>query len=213
MYSIFNFFRKIKRDYQQRVAWNNVTSHAILLGDNHNIDSQASIVLSCGAKKENVILKNNSEIYGKIICWGNGQIVLGEWVKIGFRTTINCVEKIEIGDYTAIADDVTIVDHNYHPTNPADRKYMRQTAHGSIERSPIFAEHRPIKIGENVWIGSNVRICKGVTIGDNSVIGANSVVTKDVPSNCIAVGLPAKVVKENIDKTTVSQFPLGKISK
>lgn len=204
--------RKIKQIYELRKAKNNAKTYATLLGSNHNIGAQASVTLYFGAKKENVILKNNSEIFGKLICWGDGHIVLGEWVKIGFRSTINCVDKIEIGDYTAIADDVTIVDHNYHPTNPEDRKYMRQTAHGSIERSPLFAEHYPIKIGENVWIGSNVRICKGVTIGNNSVIGANSVVTKNIPENCIAVGIPAKVVKEHIDKTTVPQFPLGKVA-
>lgn len=210
---ILSIIRKLKRNYQLKRAWNNVAGNATLIGTSHNIDAQASVILYLGAKKENIILKNHDEIYGKLICWGNGQIVLGEWVKIGFRTTINCIDKIEIGDYTAIADDVTIVDHNYHPTNPADRKYMRQTEHGSIERSPLYAEHHPIKIGENVWIGSNVRICKGVTIGNNSVIGANSVVTKDIPDNCIAVGIPAKVVKEHIDKTTVSRFPIEKSGK
>ena len=54
---------------------------------------------------------------------------------------------------------------------------------------------RPVNIGKNVWIGSNSTICPGVTIGDNAVIGAGSVVTKDVPENMVAVGVPAKVIK------------------
>lgn len=53
----------------------------------------------------------------------------------------------------------------------------------------------PIVLGKNVWIGSNVTILQGVTIGDNAVIGAGAVVTKDIPANAVAMGLPAKVIK------------------
>lgn len=55
---------------------------------------------------------------------------------------------------------------------------------------------KPIKIGNDVWIGGNVCVMPGVTIGDNAVIGAGSVVTKDIPSNVVAVGNPCKVIKE-----------------
>ena len=55
---------------------------------------------------------------------------------------------------------------------------------------------KPIKVGNNVWIGGNVCVLPGVTIGDNVVIGAGSVVNKDIPSNVVAVGNPCKVVKE-----------------
>ncbi len=52
-----------------------------------------------------------------------------------------------------------------------------------------------VKIGNNVWLGSEVTILKGVTIGDNAVIGAKSLVTKNIPANCIAAGVPAKVIR------------------
>ena len=55
---------------------------------------------------------------------------------------------------------------------------------------------KPIKIGNNVWIGGNVVILPGVTIGDNSVIGAGSIVTKDIQENTVAVGNPCKVIKK-----------------
>lgn len=55
---------------------------------------------------------------------------------------------------------------------------------------------KPIKIGNDVWIGGNVCVMPGVTIGDNTVIGAGSVVTKDISSNVVAVGNPCKVIKE-----------------
>lgn len=54
----------------------------------------------------------------------------------------------------------------------------------------------PIVIGDNVWLGGGVIVCPGVTIGDNSVIGAGAVVTKDIPANVVAVGTPAKVIRE-----------------
>lgn len=58
----------------------------------------------------------------------------------------------------------------------------------------FIPSHGKIKIGNNVWLGENVTILKNVTIGDNVIIGIGSVVTKDIPSNSIAVGVPAKVI-------------------
>ena len=55
-------------------------------------------------------------------------------------------------------------------------------------------------IGNNVWIGSGANILPGVSIGDNSIIGAGSVVIKDIPANSVAVGIPAKVIKNLDDK-------------
>lgn len=54
----------------------------------------------------------------------------------------------------------------------------------------------PIVLGKNVWVGSNVTILQGVTIGDNAVIAAGAVVTKDVPTGCVAAGVPAGVIKK-----------------
>ena len=58
-----------------------------------------------------------------------------------------------------------------------------------------------VLIGPNVWLGGSVVVCPGVTIGENSIIGAGAVVTRDIPANCIAVGNPARVVKD-LDSTT-----------
>lgn len=54
----------------------------------------------------------------------------------------------------------------------------------------------PITVGNNVWFGAGVQVVPGVTIGDNVVIGAGSIVVKDIPSNCVAVGNPCKVIRE-----------------
>jgi galactoside O-acetyltransferase len=54
----------------------------------------------------------------------------------------------------------------------------------------------PVHIGRNVWIGSGVQVLPGVTIGDNSVIGGGSVVTKDIPADVVAFGVPCRVIRE-----------------
>ncbi len=64
-----------------------------------------------------------------------------------------------------------------------------------MERNSRQEWAKPVRIGDNVWIGGSVTILPGVTIGDNVTIGAGSVVTKNIPSNSIAVGNPCKVIK------------------
>lgn len=67
----------------------------------------------------------------------------------------------------------------------------------------IMLDGGGIEIGDNVWIGAGVHINQGVTIGDNTIIGSGSVITKDIPSNVIAAGVPCKVIREitEADKT------------
>lgn len=136
---------------------------------------------------------------GSIYVSHNGVVKMSPYSKIATTTRILSVNKVEIGAYTAIADNTTICDNNNHPTNPLFRRYMRTTKVNDDSRTWKYSQSAPIKIGENCWIGTNVRICKGVTIGDNSIVAACSVVTKDVPANCIAAGNPAKIVKTDID--------------
>ena len=110
----------------------------------------------------------------------------GKNTKIGKQVFINsCCHfqdngGIEIGDKTMIGPKVTIVTLN-HDVNPETR----------VNSTP-----KPVKIGKNVWLGAGCIVLQGVTIGDNSVIGAGSVVTKSIPANVVAVGNPAKVIKE-----------------
>lgn len=65
--------------------------------------------------------------------------------------------------------------------------------------SEDYKNQKPVSIGDNVWLGENSMVLKGVTIGEGSVVAAYSLVTKDVPPHCIVAGVPAKVIRENID--------------
>lgn len=176
---------------------NNVT----LLGDNYEFNENCHVKLSQGSTRDDIVFDDDVTILGgcSITSCHNGKIFIGKHSKLQ-NNIINCVEKIEIGEYTAITPGVLITDNNNHPVNPEFRKFMRTTPHGSDARSWIHSAHAPVKIGDNCWIGQNSRIQKGVTIGDNSIIAANSVVTKDVPANCIAAGNPARIVKTDIDQ-------------
>ena len=87
-----------------------------------------------------------------------------------------------IGDDCFIGPNVSIYTA-CHSTNPVERNTRNEWA-------------EPVTIGNNVWIGGSVTILPGVTIGDNVTIGAGSVVTKDIPSNVVAVGNPCRVIKQ-----------------
>jgi maltose O-acetyltransferase len=117
---------------------------------------------------------------------------LGPNIHIGARTAVNYhltaldVARITIGDDCLIGPNVQLLTPT-HPVEPGPRRDKLEAA-------------RPITIGDNVWLGGGVVVCPGVTIGDNAVIGAGSVVTRDVPANVVAVGNPARVVREHIDR-------------
>ena len=92
------------------------------------------------------------------------------------------VAPITIGDDCQIGPHVQLLTPT-HPVEPQPRRDKLEAA-------------KPITIGDNVWLGGGVVVCPGVTIGDNAVIGAGSVVTRDIPANVVAVGNPARVVRE-----------------
>lgn len=205
---IYNFFSNLRGNIKMYAVRKQMLPKAKFLGSNHNFRSNSHIYLRYGSTKEDIIINDHCEVFGSLTSVNHGIIIMHEWSKLGPNSTICSVNRVEIGKDTAISYGVTIIDNNNHPINPDDRRYMRHTKHGSIERSPHLSANAPIFIGENVLVGANSRICKGVTIGDNAIIAANSVVTKNVPANAIAAGNPAKIVKTDIDKTTTPIFPL-----
>lgn len=110
---------------------------------------------------------------------------LGFTTHIGARTYVNFgavfldIGGITIGEDVQIGPNVQLLTST-HPIDPVTRREGWESA-------------EPIVIGDNVWLGGGVIVCPGVTIGENTVIGAGSVVTKDVQSDVIAAGNPARV--------------------
>jgi carbonic anhydrase/acetyltransferase-like protein (isoleucine patch superfamily) len=115
----------------------------------------------------------------------------GARIRLGKRALINgamihAKAAIEIGDDSMVGFGSRIFDADLHPLDV---------------NTPERIE--PIRIGERVWIGSDVTVTRGVTIGDDAVVGARSVVTRDIPPRSLAVGTPAKVVREIARRPTL----------
>ncbi len=114
--------------------------------------------------------------------FGGRHVHFGRNVYANFNLT--CVDDthIYVGDYTMIGPNVTLATAG-HPILPE----LREKA---------YQYNMPVHIGRNCWLGAGVVVLPGVTIGDNVVVGAGSIVTKDLPSNVVAVGNPCKVLRE-----------------
>lgn len=120
----------------------------------------------------------------------NGKcLIIGKNVNIGDDVSIRCADKIIIGNHVLMGSKVLIID-NSHGIYTGEKQDSPEAPPN--ERALSM---KPIKIGDNVWIGEGAVIQQGVTIGAGSIIAANSVVTKDVPAQVIVGGIPAKVIK------------------
>lgn len=113
--------------------------------------------------------------------WGGKHVHFGNYVYANFNLTMVDDTHIYVGDYTLFGPNVTVATAA-HPIAPE-------------LRMPVTQYNLPVHIGKNCWIGSGAIILPGVTIGENTVIGAGSVVTKDIPSNVVAVGNPCRVLR------------------
>lgn len=113
------------------------------------------------------------------ICDFGNRVKFGKNVFINHSAILSASGGIEFEDGVSVAPGVRIATINHDFNN----------------RHTIYT-YGKVTIKKNAWIGMNVTICPGVTIGENSVIAAGAVVTKNIPSNVVAGGVPAKVIKE-----------------
>lgn len=130
--------------------------------------------------------------------WGGHHVHFGNRVYANFNLTLVDDTHIYVGDCTMFAPNVTVATAG-HPIAPCLRKYGIQY-------------NAPVRIGKNCWIGAGALVMPGVTIGDNTVIGAGSVVTKDIPSNVVAVGNPCRVMREINEQDMITYFKGRKIN-
>jgi acetyltransferase-like isoleucine patch superfamily enzyme/coenzyme F420-reducing hydrogenase beta subunit len=147
--------------------------------------------VSTSHKETRLLLEPNAKMMvngSYLICAGsyirvvkNGELILNSGF-INEDVQITCASKITIGSGCVIARDVVIRDYDGHTI-----------------QLPNYEIAKPIEIGNHVWIGNRAMILKGVKIGNGSIIAAGAVVTKDVPAKTVVAGIPAKVIKENIN--------------
>lgn len=175
----------------------------------HNLNTDYNATYEDETEKRAAIL---SELIGEL---GEGSFIqgplyfhYGTHTRIGrnffgnFNLTIQDDAEVTIGDNCCFGPNVTIVTP-VHPLLPNERNSMLG-ADGQIKH---FCYAKPVHIGSNCWFGASVTVCPGVTIGDNCVIGAGSVVTRDIPANTFAAGVPCRVVREITEKDSMKYKP------
>jgi acetyltransferase-like isoleucine patch superfamily enzyme len=123
----------------------------------------------------------------RLECWPGARIRIGNGTYLNRNTEIVAAQSVTIGRDCKIARDVIIMDTDQHALPSGE------------------LTSKPISIGDRAWIGARAIILKGVTIGHDAVIGAGSVVTRDVPPFAIAVGVPAKVLRQGTPGSTSFQ--------
>ncbi len=106
---------------------------------------------------------------------------------LNFGCTLLALGGITIGDGAFIGPHCVLATE-YHPEDPATRHSLLT---------------KPIVVGRNAWLGAGVTVLAGDTIGENAIVAAGRVVTKDVPSNMVVAGTPAKVIREIKKDTSI----------
>ena len=163
--------------------------------DSHLILESVLIVGQKQVRKSKLETRIWLEENAKMTVKGNFTIFAGSYIRIvkgghlilhgGFlneNVQITCGGKVEIGEGCTIARDVVIRSYDAH--HILDDNYKNT---------------KDITIGKHVWVGQGAQILKGVTIGDGAIIAAGSIVTKDVPSHSVVAGVPACVIRENVE--------------
>jgi acetyltransferase-like isoleucine patch superfamily enzyme len=187
--------RRVEHDWADRQIPPNVT-----WGDGFYCESAQSFLHFKGKRQPAIELGEHVSIYAasQFAVGEHGHIKVGDFTLL-VGALLTCETSIEIGSHCLISWGTGIADSDFHPVAAAQRRIDAEALapffHGKPDRPLEAVKSRPVKIGNNVWIGMNAIVLKGVTIGDNSIIAAGAVVTKDVPPNTVVAGNPARFAK------------------
>ena len=156
--------------------------HKIRIGDNVVIDDNC--LLDAKGDTNSGIRIGNGVFVGRntIVSCKNGDVDLADGANVGFNCEIFSASRVRIGAGTLLAAYTYVIggDHDFSDPSKSVLEQGRKSD--------------GVSIGQGVWLGAGAKVLDGVTIGDKAIIGAGAVVTRDVPAQAIAVGIPAKVV-------------------
>ena len=154
----------------------------LIIGNKENSKSKMETRVSLNENAKMDVNGNLSVGSGSDIrVFKNARLEIGSGYINGYSQIV-CAKKIRIGKDVAIAREVVIRDTDAH-----DILYEG------------YQKEKEVNIGNHVWIGAKAMIMKGVTIGDGAIIAAGAIVTKDVPARSLVAGVPAKVIKTNVE--------------
>lgn len=172
---------KLKKDVRGNNNYLEIGRHSII----------KDIRIHIRGNNNRIVFGENCRIEKGCSFWAEGS---GIEIRIGNNTSIQynshfCAQEdkisIVLGDDCMLSNNIIIRTSDSH------------SVLNSITKERINPPGNVI-IGNHVWIAAQVIVLKGVQLGDNSIVGTRSIVTKSVPSNCLAVGMPAKTIKENV---------------
>ena len=174
VYKLLQYFLRKKIFSELRKNEKSTIPNSTKIGNYTNCIISSDAYIYFGNK---IDIRNNCNfVVGK-----KAELKIGDAVFMNNSCSINCLEKIEIGENTLFGEAVKIYDHNHQYSSEKVEQQQFNTS--------------PIKIGKNCWLGSNVIVLKGVEIGDNSIIGAGCIIYKNIPANSIVINKQELVIK------------------
>ena len=170
--------------------------HKIELGDNVVVDDNC-LLDAKGTDNTGIRIGDNVFIgRNSILSCKNGDIVLGDRVNIGFNCEVFSGSRVAVGAGTLLAAYSYLIGGDHVAELDEDVVRSGSTSHG-------------IEVGENCWFGAGAKVLDDVKIGAHSIIGTGAVVTQDIPEYSIAVGLPAKVIRDRRAGKKAENVPSG----
>jgi acetyltransferase-like isoleucine patch superfamily enzyme len=121
----------------------------------------------------------NQTVRSEMVAHPGGRIEIGHRVFLNYGASISAHQLVRIGDACQLGSYACLMDNDYHRVEDRSRP----------------GDSAPIILENNVWLGVRVVVLKGVRIGENTVVGAGSVVTRDIPPDVLAAGVPARVIR------------------
>ena len=181
---------------------------SVTAGESFEVESGAWVRNESGDPAA-IKLGHHVRLSGEIYCKTRGTVNVGDYSVLQDNTIIRCLESIQIGNFTGIADGCLITDNNSHAIGAEAwvEHRIRVAPDGpgypGLGNGWEYSDSKPVIIGDAVWVGSNSTVLKGVTIGDGAIVARGSMVTKNVPPYTLVAGNPAKVIKslERPDKS------------
>ena len=170
--------------------------HKIELGDNVVVDDNC-LLDAKGTDNTGIRIGDNVFIgRNSILSCKNGDIVLGDRVNIGFNCEVFSGSRVAVGAGTLLAAYTYLVGGDHVAELDEELVHSGSTSHG-------------IEVGENCWFGAGAKVLDDVKIGAHSIIGTGAVVTQDITEYSIAVGLPAKVIRDRRAGKKAENVPSG----
>lgn len=172
-----------------------------------------------GILSDNIEITGTPKIKQPVLYKGKGKVFFGKKVQLGIdpspylysgyahiearsdKSVISIGDNVYLNNNLILVADKTSISIGSNVLMGVNVEITDSDFHGVLPDKRMTADYecRPVNIEDNVFIGSNVKILKGVTIGKNAIVSNGSIVTKSIPENMIAAGIPAKVIKSVYD--------------